>query len=99
MCRVIWFINRGILSKVSYVSIRITLFHVQRFTPVSVISIHLMCRVIWFINMWSRSFVQVWQLYILINRDARHNLFPLINIIHSPRVVRILFKEIITVPK
>ncbi|MFS8023539.1 hypothetical protein Hanom_Chr16g01452651 [Helianthus anomalus] len=50
------------LSTVSYLSIRITLLHVRRFTPVSVIRIHLMRRVIWFINRWSRSLVQVWQL-------------------------------------
>ncbi|MFS7892368.1 hypothetical protein Hanom_Chr00s000591g01650981 [Helianthus anomalus] len=98
MCRVILFINKDILSTVSYVSIQITLLHVRRFTPVSVIRIHLMRQVMWFINRWSRSLVQVWQLYVLINRDAKHKLL-LISIIHSPRVVRILFKEIIVVLK
>ncbi|KAF5791270.1 hypothetical protein HanXRQr2_Chr09g0392721 [Helianthus annuus] len=72
MHRIIWFINRCILSTVS------TLLHVRRFIPVSVIWTHLMHRVIWFINRWSGSLVQVWQLCFLINRDSRHNLLLLI---------------------
>ncbi|MFS7964758.1 hypothetical protein Hanom_Chr08g00754101 [Helianthus anomalus] len=95
LCWVIWFINR--LISVSSVSIRITLLHVRRFIPVFVIRIHFMCQVIWFITSSTWSLVQVCQLYLLINRDAIHNL--LISIIHSPRVVRILLTEIIVVPE